>query len=118
MRAGRPRSLVGASSHHSCSSRGRAPACRAAAVPMRQSRHAWWPFVVLRVTPWITPFLFPASRLPCNLQEIRYSRIVMPASSNNRKVESFRGYPTLNTTSVIPLLMIILAHIRQGENVE
>ena len=46
-RAGRPRSR-GASSHHSCSSRARKRACRAAALPMRQSRHAWWPFVSLR----------------------------------------------------------------------
>ena len=28
--------------------------CQAAALLMRQSRHAWWPFVVLRVTSWIT----------------------------------------------------------------
>ena len=48
MRAGRPRSRVGASFHHSCCSRGHAPACRATALPMRQSRHASWPFVVLR----------------------------------------------------------------------
>ena len=35
-------------SHHSCSSRRHAPACRAAVLPMRQSRLASWPFVVLR----------------------------------------------------------------------
>ncbi len=44
MRAGRPRSRVGAASHHSCSSRG-APPCRAAVLPMRQNRPASWPFV-------------------------------------------------------------------------
>ena len=37
--------------------RERAPACRAAALPMRQSRHAWWSFVILGVPSWIA--LFP-----------------------------------------------------------
>ena len=43
----------GASSRRSCFSRGQAPAWRATPVPMRQSRHAWWPFFVLRVPSWI-----------------------------------------------------------------
>ena len=48
--------MPGGSSHHSCSSKARAPACRAAALPMRQSRHAWRPFLVLRIPSWITLF--------------------------------------------------------------
>ena len=42
---GTPALPGGVSSLHSCFSRGRAPACRATVLPMRQSRHAWWPFV-------------------------------------------------------------------------
>ena len=42
---GTPALPGGASSKRSCSSRGQAPACRAAALPMRQSRHACRPFV-------------------------------------------------------------------------
>ena len=43
-----------ASSPHSCCSRGRAPPCRAAVLPMRKSRHAWWPLVVLRGPSWMS----------------------------------------------------------------
>ena len=53
---GTPALPGGATSNHSCSSRERAPACRAAVLPMRQIRPAWWPFVVLRVSSWITLF--------------------------------------------------------------
>jgi len=42
---GTPALPGGASSHHSCYLRGRATACRAATPPMRQNRHAWWPFM-------------------------------------------------------------------------
>ena len=53
---GTPALPGGASSHHSCSSRQHTPACRAAALPMGQSRSAWWPFVILRAPSWITLF--------------------------------------------------------------
>ena len=43
MRAGTPALPVGACTHHSCASKG-TRRLRAAALPMRQSRHAWWPF--------------------------------------------------------------------------
>ena len=57
---GTPALPGGASSNRSCSSRGHAPTCWAAAQPMRQSRHAWWPFVILRVTSWMTLLSFVA----------------------------------------------------------
>ena len=43
---GRPRSRVGASSHHSCASRGHAPACRSRSrCRCGRAVHAWWPFL-------------------------------------------------------------------------
>ena len=48
----------------------RAPACRAAALPMRQSRHAWWPFVVLRGPSWIAVFSFDSGAVSCDHSSI------------------------------------------------
>ena len=40
----------GTSFNGSCCSRSRASTCRASSLPIGQSREAWWPFVVLRVS--------------------------------------------------------------------
>ena len=67
---GTPALPGGASSHHSCAWIRHAPACRAAAVPMRRARHAWWPFVGLRVPSWIAPLLFDSGAVRCDNSSI------------------------------------------------
>ena len=68
MRAGRPRSRVAPPPITLAPQGGMRRLAGPQPVPMRQSCHAWWPFVVLRGPSWITLFsfflLFQISRAP------------------------------------------------------
>ena len=66
MRAGRPRSRVAPPPITLAPQGGTRRLAGPQPVPMRQSRHAWWPFVVLRVTSWVTLFSFVSGKdRPC-----------------------------------------------------
>ena len=56
MRAGRPRSRGAPPPIAPATQGGMRRVAGPQPVPMRQRRHAWWPFVVLRVPSWITLF--------------------------------------------------------------
>ena len=97
----RPRStlnrLPANRSHGRKTTRELGPGCRATAVSMRQSRPASWPFVVLRVSSWITLFLlFQVSTAPA-----------VPGGSDESETSNLPGLSGVGPSPVEPVIRII-----------